>query len=55
MIVNTKTGLVKVYCNIHPEMASNILVLNNDSFAVTDANGLFVIPRVPDGSYTLRA
>ncbi len=51
----SRTGLVKVYCNIHPDMASNILVLNNDFFDVTDEKGLFVIPGVPDGSYTLRS
>ena len=49
------TGLVKVYCNIHPDMISNILVLNNPHFAKTDKKGRYLIPGVPDGSYTLRA
>ncbi len=49
-----KPGLVKIYCNIHPDMVSNILVLNNHYFAVSDEEGDFVIESVPDGSYTLR-
>ena len=50
----TRTGLVKVYCNIHPDMASSIVVLDNPWFALTDASGSFVICSVPDGSYVLR-
>jgi len=48
------TGLVKVYCNIHPEMAASIVVLDNPWFALTDSGGYFVICGVPDGEYTLR-
>ena len=47
-------GLVKVHCNIHPDMAAYVLALNNPHFAVTDRDGLFVIPDVPDGVYQLR-
>lgn len=49
-----KTGLVKVYCNIHPDMVLNVLVLNNGYFDVTDDDGRFVITSVPDGAYVLR-
>lgn len=49
-----KTGLVKIYCNLHPQMISNILVLNNDFYAVTDENGHFAITGLPVGEYTLR-
>jgi plastocyanin len=49
-----RTGLVKVYCNMHPDMAASIVVLDNPWFALTDADGSFVIPGVPDGEYTLR-
>lgn len=48
------TGLVTVHCNIHPDMVSYILVLNNDLFSVTDASGTFAIPSVPDGVYRVR-
>ncbi len=47
-------GLVKIYCNIHPDMVSTILVLNNGFFAKTDAEGNFEIKNVPDGILTLR-
>jgi len=50
-----RTGLVKVYCNIHPEMAASIVVLANRWYALTDATGHFVISGVPDGDYVLRA
>ncbi len=50
-----RTGLVKVYCNIHPEMAASIVVLANGWFALTDSTGQFVICGVPDGEYVLRA
>jgi len=47
-------GLVKIYCNIHPKMTSTILVLNNDLFAITDADGRFTIGGIPDGPAKLR-
>ncbi len=47
-------GLAKIYCNIHPNMISNILVLNNLLFDVTEADGRFNIENVPDGEYLLR-
>jgi hypothetical protein len=54
-VVFSRTGLVRVYCNIHPQMLSTILVLENPFFATTDAEGRFVISGVPDGTYALRA
>lgn len=50
-----QTGLVKVYCDIHPQMIGYILVLNNSYFAVTDAQGHCVIREIPDGRYVVRA
>lgn len=50
-----KPGIVKLHCNIHPGMISNVLVLNNPYFAVTDKKGNFVINNVPDGTFTLRS
>ncbi len=48
-------GLVKVYCNIHFNMVTFILVLNNPYFAVTSGKGEYRITGVPPGRYTLRA
>lgn len=50
-----RTGLVNLYCNIHPEMSASIVVLGNPYFDLTDAEGRFVITDVPDGHWTLRA
>jgi plastocyanin len=41
-------------CNVHPEMEGFIVVLQNPYFAVTDKAGLFSIPNVPEGKYTVR-
>ncbi len=49
-----ESGLVKVYCNIHPQMSASILVLENDLFSTTDQRGVFVVPCVPAGTYRLR-
>ena len=49
------TGLVTVHCNIHPDMVSYILVLNDDLFSVTDETGAFSISGVPDGVYRVRS
>lgn len=50
----SKTGLVKVYCNIHPDMVMYVLVLATRFVDVTDAGGHFAITGVPDGTFTLR-
>lgn len=47
----TRAGIIDVYCNIHPEMAAKILVLDNPYFAVTGVDGGFSINGVPPGTY----
>jgi len=47
-----RTGVVDVYCNIHPEMAATILVLPNRRFARVGADGRFTITGVPAGTWT---
>lgn len=44
-----KPGLVPVYCNIHPQMLSYVVVLENDAYAVSGADGRFAIDGVPAG------
>ena len=48
-----RTGVVRVFCNIHPTMSAVIVVLKYPWFAVSDAKGAFNIPNVPPGSYRL--
>ena len=55
LVTFDRAGLVKLYCNIHPDMVANILVLNNNHFAVTNADGEFKIAGLPDIQITLRA
>lgn len=48
-----KTGVVRVYCDIHSDMNATILVLDNPYFTVPDDDGTFTISNVPAGKYTL--
>lgn len=54
LVTFSKPGLVYIHCNIHPKMASTILVLNNKLFATTGPDGTFQIAGIPDGQLTLR-
>jgi plastocyanin len=45
-----RPGLVPVYCNIHPQMLSYVVVLENDAYAVTAADGRFAIDGLPAAS-----
>ena len=48
-------GLVKVYCNIHPNMVAYILVLANPYFTTTDQRGHFAIHDAPLGAAKVRS
>jgi plastocyanin len=50
-----KVGVVKIGCNIHDWMSGIILVLPSPHFAVTGADGRFVLDDMPNGTYTLAA
>ena len=47
-------GLVRVYCNIHAQMAGYVMVVDTPAFAVTDARGGYRIAGVPEGPRTVR-
>jgi len=49
-----KPGLVPVYCNIHPQMISYVVVLENRAFALTGEDGRFEL-RVRPGHRALNA
>lgn len=46
-------GLVRVYCNIHAQMAGYVMVVDSGAFAVTDARGGYRIAGVPEGPRTV--
>ena len=46
-------GIVRVFCNIHPTMSAIIAVVPTPWYAVSPANGRFLIPNVPAGEYQL--
>jgi plastocyanin len=50
----TRPGLVRVYCNNHPQMAAYVFVVDGGAFAVTDAEGRFRIGNVPAGGHVVR-
>jgi hypothetical protein len=52
-ITFTRTGVVRIFCNIHPSMSAIIVVLKYPWFAISDGTGAFAISGVPPGDYTL--
>ena len=48
-------GLVPVFCNIHPQMLTYVVVLENNAYAMTDKEGAFQVENVPSGTYTVNA
>lgn len=50
-----KTGVVQVFCNIHPQMRATVVVTPNPYFAVADESGAVVLGNVPPGTYELVA
>jgi hypothetical protein len=50
-----KPGVVRVYCNIHPQMSAVVLVRDNPFFTRAAADGSFAIEGVPAGPQVLHA
>lgn len=50
-----ESGVVRVYCNIHPQMVGFVLVVDSDFSAVTGSDGAFRFENVPAGNWEVRA
>ncbi len=50
----TTPGLVRIYCNIHPQMAAYLLVVEGPLYAQADAEGSVVLAGVPPGRHPVR-
>ncbi len=48
-------GMVRIYCNIHPQMSGYVLVRDNPFWARVGQDGSFSIENVPAGSWVLKA
>jgi plastocyanin len=47
-------GVVRVYCNIHPEMAAYVMVVERGPFAVAGSDGRFTVHGISPGRRTVR-
>jgi plastocyanin len=52
-ITFNRTGIVRVFCNIHPTMSAVIVVTRHPWFAVSKPSGAFSIENVPPGEFVL--
>jgi plastocyanin len=53
-VVFRNPGLVRVYCNIHPDMTGYVVVVESSALAVTAADGSYRIAGLPPGRHTVR-
>jgi plastocyanin len=49
-----QAGLVRVFCNIHPQMVGFVMVVDSDFATVTGPDGKFRFEGVPAGSWTVK-
>lgn len=47
-------GLVRLYCNIHPQMSAFVMVVENPYFARVSSDGSYRIRNIPPGVYTVK-
>jgi hypothetical protein len=50
-VVMKNPGIVRVYCNIHPDMAASVVVVDGNAFAVAQADGSYRIDGIPPGRH----
>ncbi len=50
-----KPGIVRLFCNVHPQMSATIVVANSPYFTSANKAGKFSLGNVPNGTYLLKA
>ncbi len=50
-VVMKNPGIVRVYCNIHPDMAASVVVVEGNAFSVAQADGSYRIEGIPPGRH----
>lgn len=48
-VTMAKSGVVSVYCNMHPQMVGHVLVVPNGFYVRAGSDGFFKLPNVPAG------
>jgi plastocyanin len=48
-------GIVRVFCNVHPQMVASIIVSDTPYFTVASRDGAFSLGDVDNGTFTLNA
>jgi plastocyanin len=48
-----RSGIVRVYCNVHAQMSAIVVVRDSPYFAQPSSDGSFTLPSVPPGEYSL--
>ncbi|MBI4420495.1 MAG: hypothetical protein HY560_06685 [Gemmatimonadetes bacterium] len=51
----TRPGVIRVYCNVHAQMAAFVLIRDNVYYTQPSGDGSFSIEGVPPGKYLLHA
>jgi len=51
----SRTGVVTVYCNMHPQMVGHILVVPSGNYARAGADGFFRLANIPAGPHRVVA
>ena len=54
-VTMTKSGVVSVYCNMHPQMVGHILVVPNGNYVRVGKDGFFRLTNVPAGKHRVVA
>lgn len=49
-----RPGLVRVYCNIHPQMAAYLLVIDGRNYGQAGADGVVTLSGVPPGRHAVK-